>query len=120
MPSPCNCSMGVPSGSVVAGTPARVLCSIEQYGDRLESRQFHEAAIQAHALVRAGRKPFPDDFREFFYLFLPRDPARFGPIPVESQVGPFMDEFLATQPAFASFEAFMAACLMHSEGQGDQ
>ncbi|WP_306547303.1 acyltransferase [Desulfobulbus sp.] len=110
----------VPQRSVVAGNPGRVTCSIEEYGDRLEARQFHEAAIQARALVRSGRKAVPDDFREFFYFFLPRNSVGFGRIPVELQVGPFMPEFLASQPTFASFEAFLAACLEHFEEQGDQ
>lgn len=109
----------MPQRSVVAGNPARVICSIEEYGDRLEARQFHEAAIQAHALIRAGRTPAPEDFKEFFYFFLPRNPASFGRIPVELQVGPFMSEFLASQPTFASFEEFLAACLEHYEKQGD-
>jgi acetyltransferase-like isoleucine patch superfamily enzyme len=102
----------IQSNSVAVGNPARVVCSLTDYYDKLKSRELCEAAIEAQAISeRYGRQPIPDDFKEFFYLFLERDKDKFGNLPVALQVGDYMEEFIKSVPKFSSFDKFLSYCL---------
>ncbi len=101
----------VPPGTVVAGNPARPVMTIDRYYEKREKQQLSEARTWARAIhARYGRLPEPDDFTEFFHLFLKRDPAAFGSIPVRLQVDRYYDEFLQSRPMFNSFEDFLRYC----------
>ncbi len=98
----------VPDCSVVAGNPAKVICTIHELYEKYISREKHEAASEAYSISsQLGRSPKPEDFKEFFYLFIERDPNCFGNIPVQLQVGDYMREFLNSKPEFDSFDDFM-------------
>ncbi len=101
----------VPPGTIAAGNPARPISSVEEYYEKRISVQAREAGVWAQAIFeRKGRLPVPDDFTEFFELFLQRDPAKFGNIPVRLQVGKHYREFLQSKPDFDSFEDFLRSC----------
>ncbi len=101
----------VPPGTVVGGNPAKVIMTIDDYYARREGLMVEEARAFACAIRdRYGRMPVPDDFKEFFDLFLERDPGKFGRIPVKKQVGRYYDEFMRSKPLFPSFEAFLSYC----------
>lgn len=101
----------VPSGIVAAGNPAKPIMSIEEYYKKREKRMVEEACRYAHAIYhRYDRLPVPEDFREFFFLFVKRDPTEFKNIPVEMQLGKYYKEFLGTKPFFDSFEDFLKHC----------
>lgn len=108
----------VPDNSIVAGNPAKVITTMERAYERHIQREMREASIVAMSIwERYGRDPRPADFKEFFHLFLPRDPKEFRGIPVRHQVGKYMDEFMKSEPAYPSFEAFLDACRrIHDEG----
>lgn len=74
-----NCIIGlgsvitksIPSGSVVAGCPARVICTIEDYYLRRKQDCVNEAFEYGLSIIeRYGRKPIISDFTEEWSLFL--------------------------------------------------
>jgi hypothetical protein len=98
----------VPAGSVVAGNPARVIMGMEEYYGKRQKRCVQEAGTYACAIYRRyGRLPTPEDFKEFFDLFIERDPAKFGDIPVKAQMGKHYMKFLNSKPLFKSFDEFL-------------
>ncbi len=100
----------IPDNSIVSGNPARVITTMEKAFEKHVERELKEAGLVARAIRdRYQREPIPSDFKEFFYLFLPRNRKNFGKIPVDHQVGSYMKEFMSSNPRFPSFEAFLKA-----------
>ena len=101
----------IPDNTIAAGNPARVITTMEKAYEKHLKREMKEAALVARGIrERYGREPRPSDFKEFFYLFLERDPRKFGHLPVEHQVGRYMKEFMESRPRFSSFSEFLEAC----------
>jgi hypothetical protein len=101
----------VPAGAVVAGNPARMIMTIDEYEKKRERQMMAEACEYASAInKRYGRLPVQDDFKEYFFLFLERNPEKFGRLPVEMQCGRWYNEFLKSRPRFGSFEEFLRVC----------
>lgn len=60
----------IPSNSVVAGNPVRVICSLEEYHEKRLKLQYEEAKQLAKAYKETtGMKPPREIFREFAFLF---------------------------------------------------
>jgi len=107
-------SSDVLPNSVVAGNPAHIVCTIEDLYSKYLERQCKEAFEELQSiLIQAKRLLLPEDFKEFFFLFLERDEDFFGGIPVRRQVGEYMEEFLNSKPEFETFNDFLAegACV---------
>lgn len=61
----------MPPNSVIAGTPAKVICSIEDYYQRRKHAQFEECRENAIAFYkRFNRKPSILDFKEEWCMFI--------------------------------------------------
>lgn len=94
--------------SVYAGTPARKIMSIEEYYNKRKRAQIEEAGVYAKSIIsNLHRKPVVSDFREFFHLFLPRNPSQFGGIPVKLQTKNHYNNFMISKPEFNDFEDFL-------------
>lgn len=60
----------IPANSVVAGVPAKVICSLEEYYEKRKSVCIEEAFEYARSIVkRYKRMPTVEDFHEEFVLF---------------------------------------------------
>lgn len=60
----------IPSNSVAAGAPAKVLCTLEDYYKKREKVCIEEAFEYARSIKeRFNRKPTIEDFHEEFVLF---------------------------------------------------
>lgn len=60
----------IPSNSVAAGMPAKVICTLEEYYKKREQTCLEEAFEYAKSIVdRYNRKPTVEDFHEEFVLF---------------------------------------------------
>lgn len=60
----------IPANSVVAGVPAKVICSLEQYYEKRKDACIEEAFEYARSIVeRYKRMPTIEDFHEEFVLF---------------------------------------------------
>lgn len=115
-----NCIIGfgstvmgdIPPGSVAAGTPAKVICSLDDYLAKRKAKAPEEALDYARAIVeREHRLPVPDDFREEFPYFVDSSNMHLYPgLPIKFQLGVAYDKWLATHKApYTSFAEFLSA-----------
>lgn len=103
----------VPSDSVVAGIPARVVCTLDEYYQKRKAKAAVEAKQYARDLYHyRGIRPAVEDFWEEFALFYHEDenyPDTFVERIKNVQMpGELYDEFVKNnQPIYASFENFL-------------
>lgn len=102
-----------PENSVIAGNPARVICSIEQYFTKQKSREMQSAVDYYHILKEAKKsRPSVEDMgNAFAWLYLPRtkdsveqysDFFRLSGDRTEDVIRDFLD----SKAEFDSYEAF--------------
>ena len=61
----------IPSNSVAAGVPCKVICTIEEYYERRKNQWIEEAIDYAKTIInREKRRPTIDDFRSEFGLYI--------------------------------------------------
>ncbi|MBD3343018.1 MAG: acyltransferase [Candidatus Lokiarchaeota archaeon] len=100
----------VEANSVVAGVPAKKIYTIEEYYNVRKQRYIEEAKNYARSIKRnLGRMPTPEDFPEFFPLFLERNEGKFGKIPVRYQTRDKFNDFMKSEPLYRNFKEFIEA-----------
>jgi len=117
-----NCIIGlgslitkdIPSNSVVAGSPAKVICTLDEYYQKRKLASVEEAKAYAREVQKYyGRRPVMEDFREEFGLFwTPKTPSsqEFKDL-VKFQMGVAYTEFcINNKPMYPSFDAFLEDC----------
>lgn len=92
-----NCIIGInsvvmgyiPSDSVAAGCPARVICTLDEYYSKRKQKCIDEAFDYARSIRETyKRDPLPTDFWEEFPLFVTGDNVdKYQKIPVKKQLG---------------------------------
>lgn len=103
----------VPSDSVVAGVPARVVCTLDEYYQKRKSLALAEAKQYARDLYQyRGVRPTVEDFWEEFALFYHEGehyPEAFiQRIKNQQMPGELYKEFIKNnKPMYASFEDFL-------------
>lgn len=111
-----NCFIGfgsvvtkdIPSNSVAIGSPAKVICSINEYYDRRKIQCIDEAFEYARSIKeRFNRMPIIEDFKEEFPLFL--DGNEDNPrLPIKKQLGNSYEIYKMQHKAiFKGFEDFL-------------
>lgn len=106
-----------PDGVVIAGNPARVICTIAEYYERHKKREC-DAAKEYVAMWEKtkGRMPSLNDMTDAFsWLYLPhteemleKHPRIFHYGGVDEQT--MRENYLSTEPYYPSFEAFLEDC----------
>ena len=91
-----NCIIGygslvnkdIPDNSVVAGSPARIICTLEEYYQKRKKQSLDEALELAREIQKVyNRKPVPADFKEEFVFFVSgNDVSRYPEIPIRYQL----------------------------------
>ena len=118
-----NCIIGfgaivmkdVPDNSVVAGIPARVICSIDEYFEKRKKKSLEESLELAREIKKVyGRKPRIEDFKEEFVFFVSGDEIdKYPELPIKRQLtymGNCYDRWLHSHKAlFQDFNAFLDA-----------
>ena len=102
----------VPAGSVVAGCPARVICSLDEYYAKRVKLAPGEAFAYARSIrERFGRESRPEDFWEEFPLFVSgSEVGKYPEIPIRRQLQEAYPAFVAHHKApYASFADFLKA-----------
>ena len=102
----------IPSDSVVAGVPARVVCTLDEYYQKRKSKAVTEAEQYARDLYHyRGARPIVEDFWEEFALFYKEEncPEAFVQrIKNQQMPGELYNEFIKNnKPIYASFKEFL-------------
>lgn len=107
----------IPDNVVVAGNPAKIICSIDEYRKKREDRQFQEAvecAIEYYNFY--GKWPQKKDMREFIFLFDDRN-MNIENDEVFNEIGNLCcnfdatkDSFLDSKGKFNNFDEFIKYC----------
>lgn len=100
----------IPSGSIAAGIPAKVICSLEEYYQRRKTECIKEAKEYAQSISsRLHRSPTPDDFFEEFVLFIDKRNAKDFPTKIMKwQLGEFYTTWLETHKSeYNGFHDFL-------------
>lgn len=111
----------VPSDSVVAGIPARVVCTLDEYYQKRKAKAVGEAKQYARDLyLYRGSRPTVEDFWEEFALFYHKEenyPEEFVQRIKNVQMpGDLYDEFIKNnKPMYVSFEDFLNDALKDIE-----
>lgn len=117
-----NCFIGansmvtrdIPSNSVAVGSPCKVLCTLEEFHKRRETRCISEALDYAKSIQeRFGRRPTLTDFWEEFPLFVDGDKIDMFPELsdiIKRQCGPSYERYRKDHKAlYDGFDAFLKA-----------
>ena len=117
-----NCVIGlgsvvmhdIPSNSVVAGCPARVISSLEDYYQKRCQKAPEEAFEYARSIVsQFGRRPIVEDFWEEFPLFVSGNEVdQYPMLPIRRQLQEAYPDYVAHHKApYKGFEDFLAHAL---------
>lgn len=113
-----NCIIGagslvnkpIPSNSVAAGVPCRVICTIEEYYKKRQEQWVDEAIVYANAIrERENREPTISDFRPEFGLFIDKhNIEKYDLAPIKSRLKDKYEYWLEHHKApFDGFEDFL-------------
>lgn len=123
-----NCIIGAsslvngcfPDDVVIAGNPAKVICTIEEYYHKRIAAQLHEARELVKAHFACYHKiPEKEVLNEFFWLWEERkqidNEVFFQKMHLVRNYDQSMERFLSTKPVFPSYEAFIQDCLENQD-----
>lgn len=102
----------IPQNSIVAGVPAKVISSLEDFYNKRRSEHIIEAYEYALSIIeRFNRLPCPADFWEEFPLFVDKRNVELYPeIPIKAQLGDHYAMWLEKHIAkYKSFNEFLEA-----------
>ena len=104
----------IPSNCIAAGSPCKVICSLEVFYQKRLIKTELEALDYAKSIKeRFGRMPVIDDFWEEFPLFVDgnnvEDNRDFLPV-IKSQLGPYYDNYVNNHKAkYDGLDSFLKA-----------
>ena len=114
-----NCFIGacslvnksIPSNSIAAGVPCRVLMTIEEYYERRKQKCETEAIEYAKSIVeRFGRKPTVEEFYEEYGLFVDGDKIdNYPTLNLKSRKAIINGSYKTHKAKYESFDKFLKA-----------
>lgn len=120
-----NCIIGAnslvkgtfPDNVVIAGNPAKIVCTLEEYHQRGKNRWVDDAKKCAETIyARTGRVPTIEEMTDsFFGLYMPHtqetvDKYRYIFNRTADDTEKTIKDFLASKPVYESFEDFLSDC----------
>ena len=100
----------VPNNCVVAGNPARVIMTLDEYREKRKKEYVEEAKELAREYYNTyGKKPDIQKFHEFFPIMLPRDKTdktQFRSFRINN----FEKRYFETEPIYNGLEEFLKDC----------
>lgn len=109
-----------PPNTVIAGAPARVVCTLEEYYAKRKEKQVPEALEYAASIIQQkGRTPRIEELYEEWVLFLTKEEYENNPIVkynVDFRLDGYVDkdEFFKRPKQFGSFEDFVYAAKQYN------
>lgn len=102
----------IPSNCVVAGSPAKVICTLDEFFKKRKKRQYNEAAEMVRIYrERFGVNPPKEMLPAYFFLFEPRKDMHnqvfVSRLKLTGNYEDSLNEFMNTTPMFESYEAFL-------------
>ena len=100
----------IPANSVAVGSPAKVICTVEEYYRKRCEKSIEEAFVYARSIKEHyGRMPVLEDFWEEFPLFVSGDEVdKYPTLPIKNQLGAAHEGWKQNHKApFRSFEEFL-------------
>jgi len=103
----------VPDNVVIAGNPAKIICTLDDYHKKRTERTKIEAVKCAQRFFDVyGRLPKPNDLNGFKFLFTPRDEKVVNDYGIVFQctgdeTSEVIDEFYKTEPIWKDFDDFL-------------
>ncbi len=109
-----------PSNCVIAGNPAKVICSLEEYHEKRLSKQKEEARELVVEYYKVfGKAPHKSVLSEFFWLFEERRELSEPSFIYQMKNMGNYDEsekcFLSSKPEFNGYDDFVEYCLKDAE-----
>lgn len=118
-----NCIIGygslvtrdIPDNSVVAGSPAKVICTLDKYYEKRKEKALEEAFTMAREIKNVyKREPVPADFREEFVYFVSGNEIdKYPELPIKFQLtymGNCYEKWTKEHNAlYKNFEEFLKA-----------
>lgn len=106
----------VPDNVVIAGNPAKVIMTIEEYYEKRKKQQLGEAISLAKEYYKVYQKKPPKNiFHEYFWLFEIRDEnilegSYKEVMNLVNNYDQSIEKFKLSKPIFGSYEEFLNAC----------
>ena len=102
---------GYPSDCVLAGNPARVICSLDEYREKRQKAQLSEAVEMVREYEKVyGKVPPNEVLAEFFWIFEERvnleNDAFIGKMKCVNNYEASLETFLNSKPLFHGYDSF--------------
>lgn len=103
----------IPDNVVIAGNPARVICTLEDHYKKRKEKSIIEAKTCAQEFFEHyGRYPKQSDMGAFFPLYMERTEKALRDNNIKTDLSgdeeeDIINKFLNSQPNFASYEKFL-------------
>ena len=107
----------IPNDVVIAGNPAKIICTLEEhYKRRVENTKAEAISCARVFCERFGKEPAAKDMGEFYPLFAPRDldwmkENEIGLNPTSDEETEVTKAFLESKPIWSSYEEFLEESL---------
>ena len=107
---------GYPSDCVLAGNPAKVICSLDEYREKRQKAQLAEAIELVREYEKVyGKVPSKEALAEFFWLFEERvnleNAAFIGKMKCVNNYEASLERFLNSKPLFYGYDSFIEYAL---------
>lgn len=111
------CSGKYPDNSVIAGNPAKVICTLEEYYNKKKQREIASAKLYVSEFRKVfKRNPTVEEMTNtFIWLYLPRNKEtikKYSSLFKHNGVNEelYINNFLSSKPVYDSFESFLDDC----------
>ena len=110
-----------PDNVVVAGNPAKIICTLDEFYHKRKENFLKEAVRQANIInEKYGRPPKVDEMGGFISLFIKRDKDTINSSGVNlkwsaDNEDDILNDLLMSEPMFESFDAFLDYATNHKE-----
>ena len=111
-------------GVVIAGNPAKVICTIDEYYNKRKNKEDEEAKLYVHSWMKKYMC-YPNEQQmtnAFSWLYLPRSVDTIAEYPELFDLSgvdkdKFLRKFLNSTPKYGSFEEFIKACQKENKSE---